>query len=96
METRTEILRRRIALRQTELRTGVAGFLAIRYLRQIAEDADALTELAEEPAAFSVSQYLLQPRRSLFAACRQSGRDRDGQACPLCALRDICEAGRLC
>lgn len=96
MQTQTEALRQRIALNQTQLRTGAAGFLAIQYLRQIADDVDALTELAEHEANFDVSPYLLQPKRSLFVACRQAGRDRGGDACPLCAVRDICETGRVC
>ena len=96
MNTRTETLQRRIAMCQTQLKTGVAGFLAIRYLRQIADDVDALAELTESPAAFAGSPYLRRPRRSLFVACREAGRDGGGRVCPDCAVRDICEAGRLC
>ena len=37
-------IRRRITRNRSYLKAGVVGALAIRYLRQIAEDTDALTE----------------------------------------------------
>lgn len=46
MEQNPEALRRRIALHRSYLRAGVIGSLAIKYLRQIAEDDEALGALA--------------------------------------------------
>lgn len=45
MEQNPELLRRRIDRYRGYLRAGVAGALAIRYLRQIADDDDALNRL---------------------------------------------------
>jgi hypothetical protein len=45
MEDEAETLLRRIALLRSHLRAGVIGSLAIRYLRQIAEDDEALSQL---------------------------------------------------
>ena len=39
-----------------------------------------------------VSEYLLQPLRVLYDACRQSGQDDGGRRCPTCAVRDVCDA----
>ena len=45
MEHEAEALKRRIALHRNYLRAGVIGSLAIRYLRQIAEDYETLERL---------------------------------------------------
>ena len=45
MEPEAEALHRRIALHRNYLRAGVIGSLAITYLRQIAEDHEALERL---------------------------------------------------
>ena len=45
MEHEAETLHRRIALHRAYLRAGVIGSVAIRYLRQIAEDDEALERL---------------------------------------------------
>jgi len=50
MEQNPEALRRRIALHRSYLRAGVVGSLAIKYLRQIAEDDEALGALLERPS----------------------------------------------
>lgn len=97
---KAEILRRRIALNQGYLRAGVAGALAIRYLRQIAEDEEALGKLPGSPCSLAadglaVSPYLSRPARPLFAACREIGRDGGGANCPTCSIKTICDAGRL-
>ena len=51
MEQNPEALRRRIALYRSYLKAGVVGSLAIKYLRQIAEDDEALSALLEGPSA---------------------------------------------
>jgi hypothetical protein len=48
MEQEAETLRRRIALYRSHLRAGVVGSLAIKYLRQIAEDDEALRRLRDQ------------------------------------------------
>ena len=44
MNRTDDAIRRRITRNRGYLKSGVVGALAIRYLRQIAEDTDALTE----------------------------------------------------
>jgi hypothetical protein len=44
MPNRVEALRNRVALYRSYLRVGVRGDLAIQYMRQIAEDLDAIRE----------------------------------------------------
>lgn len=44
MDRTDDPIRRRITRNRGYLKAGVVGALAIRYLRQIAEDTDALTE----------------------------------------------------
>lgn len=101
MEHEAELLRRRIARNRGYLKAGVIGSLAIRYLRQIADDDEALSGLADThasapaPDSRTVSPYLTQPRRSLFMACREMGRDGSGRRCPACPLKCLCDAGRL-
>jgi hypothetical protein len=100
MEREVEILHQRIARYRAYLRSGVVGALAIRYLRQIAEDDEALSRLAAEgpvamPGSAAVSPYLLRPKRALFAACRDAGRDAAGVRCPVCPVKRLCDAGRL-
>ena len=51
MEQNPDTLRRRISIYRDELRAGVVGSLAIRYLRQIAEDDDALNALLQRSRA---------------------------------------------
>jgi len=101
MEHEAELLRRRIARYRGYLKAGVIGSLAIRYLRQIADDDEALSRLTEAHGSIpssdarGVSPYLTQPRRSLFIACRQIGRDDSGRRCPACPVKCLCDAGRL-
>jgi len=40
------------------------------------------------------SRYLVTPLRTLYDVCRETGRDREGGACPTCHIRDICTADR--
>jgi hypothetical protein len=40
------------------------------------------------------SSYLLSPARTLYEACRETGRDRDGAVCPVCGVKDLCDADR--
>lgn len=49
MEQTIDALRCRIARNQRYLRAGVCGALAIRYLRQIAEDDEALGNVKASP-----------------------------------------------
>ena len=51
MNENTESLLQRIALYRSHLQAGVAGALAIRYPRQIAEDQEALSKVLEPPDA---------------------------------------------
>ena len=44
MLNRVEALRNRVALYRSYLRVGGGGDLAIQYMRQIADDLDAITE----------------------------------------------------
>jgi hypothetical protein len=44
MPNRVEALRNRVALYRSYLRVGVRGDLAIQYMRQIAEDLEAIRE----------------------------------------------------
>ena len=44
MPNRVEALRNRVALYRSYLRVGVRGDLAIQYMRQIADDLDAIRE----------------------------------------------------
>jgi hypothetical protein len=37
------------------------------------------------------SEYLLRPIRTLRTICTEAGRDDNGQACPTCLVRDLCE-----
>jgi hypothetical protein len=37
------------------------------------------------------SPYLQQPIRTLSDACRETGRDDSGKACPACSLKPICK-----
>jgi len=39
-----------------------------------------------------VSTYLCTPVRTLYAVCREIGRDDHGRACAACPLQDICVA----
>lgn len=48
------------------------------------------TPLSRQPG----SHYLLSPARTLYDACHEAGRDGDGAVCPVCGLRDICDADR--
>jgi hypothetical protein len=41
-----------------------------------------------------VSHYLCSPLRTLYAVCREAGRDDHGRACPACPVREICIAER--
>ena len=41
-----------------------------------------------------VSTYLCTPVRTLYAVCREIGRDDHGRACAVCPLQDICAADR--
>jgi hypothetical protein len=41
-----------------------------------------------------VSAYLCSPARTLYAVCREAGRDDGGRACATCLVRDICAADR--
>jgi len=98
MEHEAETLRRRMALHRSYLRAGVVGCLAIKYLRQIAEDEDALNRLPQwpiRPDGPAISPYLRHPTRPLFVACRDAGRDDGGNRCPKCSVKTICDQGRL-
>lgn len=48
MPNRVEALRNRVALYRSYLRVGARGDLAIEYMRQIAEDLDAIKVGSEE------------------------------------------------
>jgi hypothetical protein len=61
MEHEAEALHRRIALHRTYLRAGVIGSLAIRYLRQIAEDHEALERLRGPQYDFSWPSLAITP-----------------------------------
>ena len=37
------------------------------------------------------SKFLRRPLRSLYDVCHEAGRDRQGEACPICPVRDLCE-----
>jgi hypothetical protein len=39
----------------------------------------------------AISPYLLSQARILREACRATGRDDHGNACPACVVRDFCE-----
>ena len=39
-----------------------------------------------------VIRYLLSPACTLYDACRQTGHDDDGNRCPCCPLKDLCES----
>jgi hypothetical protein len=40
--------------------------------------------------------YLTVPTRTLYDACHSLGRDDNGRRCPICAIRDLCEAQNSC
>jgi hypothetical protein len=57
MEQNPVALRRRIALYRSYLRAGVVGSLAIRYLRQIADDDEALSDILQPSGAVPASWH---------------------------------------
>lgn len=84
METKAEALRCRIMLYRSYLKAGVHGTLAIKYLRQIAEDDEALNELPGSPWHVAADGLLTArcggayPRRLGFAVPQLLLAEADG------------------
>ena len=63
MDSKSEALRRRLELYRGYLRDGVAGNLAIEYLRQIAEDTAELAKIELRKQQQEHSSNSRHPRR---------------------------------